>query len=712
MKEQEQRLQANADLIQSTVFDAIRALAAKNKAAYDDAGERAKKLGVNPKTFAKLITDNQENAVDYGFLRSVAQGITFGFADEIEALAKSAIGEGTYAEEVGRVRAGKAAYEGEFPVRSAAAEIAGALPSMLLPYGMAVKGAQTIGKAVLPSAMASTRGGAVAAPTFTGEGVKATAIGAGEGFLGGYGRGEGAEESFRQGLTEGAIGGVAAPVIQGAIGGGTRLIQAMQPVERVAQQRVGGTIPRGEEQRVASEIERRVAREQTVGEDLPETMADIIGGTAPKTVKATRMGGEQEFDVEASRFLVERAEDAPTRVSQAVGEFGEGLGVNVFEELDKDVLLKIRDDAAYQAYQPIREANPDLSIRGLGFDKFFDDDMISESIYNKVIGDMRRLVAGGKLEAQSIEGVPTYKEITDALKAGNAVDAPFAFFDQLQREMADIGRKGLSGETRTGGASYKGIADQMDDALRRNVDGYADAKAQYKANSDVLTASELGAKAAGKGKTAATVTRELSRLDGQAKQAYIQSALNKMVTGFDVAGTDYAARILKSGENKAKLRAMVGDQPDALYEELIERLVRERRMMTTGREMTPRSDTAQNLAIMQQQGFDITQSPMQQVQQRLLEGIVSNLPSRRSAVTQRAGELLMQTDPTTQLKTLRGVQRNLPIQRGIENIAVGGGRLARAPSLISPILDEDRRQPVTIYTDDQMRRMGLGGLLN
>lgn len=71
----------------------------------------------------------------------------------------------------------------------------------------------------------------------------------------------------------------------------------------------------------------------------------------------------------------------------------------------------------------------------------------------------------------------------------------------------------------------------------------------------------------------------------------------------------------------------------------------------------------------------------------------------------------MQTDPSQQMRTMQGIQRNLPIQRGIENIAVGGGRVARAPSLISPILDDDRRQPVKIYTDEQMRAMGLGGLL-
>jgi len=704
MSEQDQRLQANAELVQSTVFDAIRALAAKDRASFDDAGERAIKLGVKPDAFKKLILDYQNESVDYGFMRSVAQGVTFGFADEIEALAKSAVGDGTYEQEVAKVRAGKAAYEGEYPMRAMAGEIAGALPSLAFPAGLALKGATTVGKAVLPATRMAPRGAPAAAPTFTGEGIKATAVGTGEGFLGGYGRGETEAERFEKGVQEGIIGGVGGATIQSAIGGGTRLLQSMQPVDVVAQQRVASTIARGDEPRVSSEVTERLA----TGDEMPETLADIIGGQAQKTVKATRMGGEQDFDVATGKFLTERMTDAPTRVSQAVGDFGEGLGVDVFEELDADVLRLIRDDAAYKAYQPIREANPELSIRDMGFDKFFDDDMISESVYNKVVSDMRRLVAGGKMEADSIDGVPNYQAIKRALNRGRDVNAPFAFFDQVQREIADVARKGKSGETRTSGASYQGIADDMDLLLRTKVDGYADAKSAYKANSDVLTASELGKKAASKSRTAAQVEKDLSGLGEDARKAYIQSALNSLVRTFDVEGRDYATRILQSKESKAKLKALVGEQSDEVYTNLLTRLGRESRMARSGQAMTPRSDTAQNLAMMQGQGLDILQSPMQQVQQRLLEGIVSNLPSRRSAVTQRAGEMLMETAPYQQRRILSGVESQLPTQRKIENIAVGGGRAARLPSLLSPAMED---KPVTIYTDEQMRQMGMGGLL-
>ena len=701
----DQRMQQNMDLISSHVYDGIRAIKAKDQAGFEEAAKAAKALGVKSESFIKLTKDFQKNSVDYGFMRSVAQGITFGFADEIEALAKSAVGDGTYEQEVAKVRAGKAAYEGEYPMRAMAGEIAGALPSLAFPAGLALKGVTTVGKAVLPSTRLTSRGLPATAPTFTGEGLKATVVGGTEGFIGGYGRGETGEERLAQGAQEGIIGAVGAPLIQGAIGGGTRLLQAMQPVETVAQQRVASTIARGDEPRVSGEVSERVMQDDI----MPETLADIIGPEAQKTVKATRMGGESEFDTATGKFLQERMEDAPTRVSQAVGDFGEGLGVDVFEELDADLLRAIRDDAAYKAYQPIREANPAISIRDMGFDKYFNKDMISESVYNKVTADMRRLVASGKMDEDAIDGIPTYVQLMRQIKQGKNPVAPFAFFDQVQREMADMARKGLTGETRTSGASYKGIADDMDAQLRTKVEGYGDAKAQYKSNSDVLTASELGKKAASKSRTAAQVEKDLQGLGTDARKAYIQSALNALVRKFDVEGRDYATRIISSKEDKAKLKAMIGDQPDDQYVRLLNRLGRESRMAKSGQVMTPRSDTAQNLAMMQGQGFDVLQSPMQQAQQRLLEGIVSNLPSRRSAVTQRAGELLMQTNPAQQQRTLSGVQSQLPTQRLIENIAVGGGRAARIPSLISPAMQD---KPVTIYTDEEMRRMGLGSLLD
>lgn len=219
-----------ADRIDSILGDALRAKSAGNRSGVVEALKEAKRLGVNADQFKESLRDYEENKRDFGWLRSFAQGLSFGFADEVEAYGRSLAGGEDYEQELRRIRAGKAAFEGANPVTSTVAEVAGALPSALLPLGMAARGAQLAGRAVLPSAMSSARGASTAAPTFVGEGLKATAVGAGEGFIGGYGRGEGTSDRLSQGISDAAIGAVAAPVIQGAIGGVVRGAQAMRPV--------------------------------------------------------------------------------------------------------------------------------------------------------------------------------------------------------------------------------------------------------------------------------------------------------------------------------------------------------------------------------------------------------------------------------------------------------------------------------------------------
>ena len=114
--------------------------------------------------------------------RSVLQGVTFGFADELEAaIVSSGAPKGSYDEELKRIRAEQKKFEQLEPGKAIAAEIAGAIPSSL-----------------------------VAAPAALGRlGVKSVAKQAGaEGAVYGFGAGEGFEERV-SGATVGGLGGFA-----------------------------------------------------------------------------------------------------------------------------------------------------------------------------------------------------------------------------------------------------------------------------------------------------------------------------------------------------------------------------------------------------------------------------------------------------------------------------------------------------------------------
>ena len=64
--------------------------------------------------------------VDKAQFRSVMQGLTFGFADEIEAGARSMFSE-TYDEAIGKVRGKLKDYKEAFPIESTAYEVGGAM---------------------------------------------------------------------------------------------------------------------------------------------------------------------------------------------------------------------------------------------------------------------------------------------------------------------------------------------------------------------------------------------------------------------------------------------------------------------------------------------------------------------------------------------------------------------------------------------------------
>ena len=73
----------------------------------------------------------QTPKTDYGYGRAALQGLTFGFADELEARARSLAGEGRYEDILADIARSKKQFEEQSPLGSMAAEIVGGIPTML-----------------------------------------------------------------------------------------------------------------------------------------------------------------------------------------------------------------------------------------------------------------------------------------------------------------------------------------------------------------------------------------------------------------------------------------------------------------------------------------------------------------------------------------------------------------------------------------------------
>tara|TARA_R110002126_G_scaffold291347_1_gene451770 strand:+ start:728 stop:2401 length:1674 start_codon:yes stop_codon:yes gene_type:complete len=152
-----------------------------------------------------LQQESNENEVSRvgGTTRAVAQGISFGFGDEIEALFMSQIKGTSYKKEVEKIRNDIEGFRKSNPLLAYGGEIGGGVLSAI-GGGLAVRGLTAGAKA----AGAASK----AAPTLLSSAGRSAAVGAGQGALYGAGTGEGVEGR----LTGAAIGGAAGGVLSGA----------------------------------------------------------------------------------------------------------------------------------------------------------------------------------------------------------------------------------------------------------------------------------------------------------------------------------------------------------------------------------------------------------------------------------------------------------------------------------------------------------------
>ena len=159
----------------------------------------------------ELTPTSSNQGSDSQNIRTFAQGLTFGFADEIEAFVRSAVNSNaSYADTLKEVRNKINKFRQDNPVAAYGTEIAGAiLPSVaaaFIPGGQAVA-ASTVGRVgQAAKALGLGKKGQTVA--------KSSAVGAGGSGLYGFGAGEGLEDSIKSAGVSAAIGAVANPAIQ------------------------------------------------------------------------------------------------------------------------------------------------------------------------------------------------------------------------------------------------------------------------------------------------------------------------------------------------------------------------------------------------------------------------------------------------------------------------------------------------------------------
>lgn len=236
-------------------------------------------------------------------IRTAAQGLTFGTADEAEARAVSLATGRPYQEVLDEIRGKLGAYREARPIEALGAEMAGAIGPGLMTGGAGLVGT---GARLLP------RIG------------RAAAVGAAEGGLYAFGTGEGgfAERAAR--VPGGAIaGGIAAPIV------GEVAAMAMRPAQAVisiARRRLGG--------RGGAAVEAELQRlQQESGKTVDEIVQDIAAGrimaenaTLRDAVRAYRAaGGEAATTLQQAmtRRPQQTREQAMTEIQRYLSDVGD-----------------------------------------------------------------------------------------------------------------------------------------------------------------------------------------------------------------------------------------------------------------------------------------------------------------------------------------------------------------------------------------------------
>lgn len=278
------------------------------------------------------------------YARAAAQGLTFGFADEIEAAVRSAVSDKTYEEEVGKIRKDIEAFREKDPMAAYGTEIAA---SAVLPFG-AARTAGMIGGKAAQAAKAIGQRTAAAPILSSAAGGAAYGAGAAE-------SGDTLEGALTGGLLGGAIGGAVSKALprvsqeaKEMIGRGVPLTagQAMGGLPRAFEATAralpfAGGLVESAQQRAVSQFSRTAVEDalKPLGLSLPKK------ATGTEAVKAAFKQIDDAYDDLTPRLKIaggKNAENMRAAVTNSVQEGLDSVGL-ISKKQEKDINKYLKD---------------------------------------------------------------------------------------------------------------------------------------------------------------------------------------------------------------------------------------------------------------------------------------------------------------------------------------------------------------------------------
>jgi hypothetical protein len=576
----------------ATYDEVMQALRNADAAGDTEAATRLAQIAVE-------LTPKQVQPSSYGFGSAMLQGLSFGFSDEAQAKAMEAAGQGTYEQNLASIRAGKEAYEQEFPYRALGAEILGSIPTMALGGIGAVRGLQAAQR-VLPS---------ITVPRQVGAAGGAAATGAATGALTGAGtaqpgeRMEGARIGAQVGAVLGAGGQQAARIVPQVPG----IKQAIE----FGREKVG--LPTDFARRADVKLLQALQRD---GVDLNEAQRRISlikqGGYKPETI--IELGGEN------TRRLADLVSQYPG-ASQAARELAETRSAGAPERIITDFreAFRVNADAFDLSEQIIQQRN--AVSRPLYERAYQEGGVIADERFKNYfkLTPFKDAYKTAR-ELAEFDGVELPEKIDDLWKLGGP---DLRTLDYIKRGLDDVlyVKKGPTGGT------GKQILGRLEEKRREFVDlidevgplSYREARRAFAGPTEVRNAIDIG--------------KEFTKLDPRELKKQFDKLSPAEQEGFKVGvfdsirtniekgadGVDVLRRVWKSTEKQNQLRVLLGE--DA-FSDLSNRLVREKVIRETDVGMMRGSQTQPRMLL--QREFEGRDELIPQIAERGVTGATRN----------------------------------------------------------------------------------------
>jgi hypothetical protein len=494
--------------------------------------------------------------------RSLAQGATFGFADEIEAALRSGAISGPEYESIrNRLREQQKQFGFDYPATSTASEIGG---SIAAPFGAF----KLLGRAAAPVQQAIT------GTTTAGQVGRGVALGGTTGALTGAGTAE--QDVGSKALTTGVVGGVIGGGLPVGVKYATGVIKNILTASGIGDQPTAASkliadalrkdkISADEAQTILLEME-RVGVPRPVLADISKSMQDLAYSSyvIPSAQKA-----------ETARFLESRLIDQPNDIVKGlVDRAGLGKNVNGYEYLT--FLAESQQKAAAAKYPKAYN----VAVDARDFRKYVDRPVFAEAYQE---AQRRAGVYGQKLpdleQIRNAQFVPT--NVLHQIKIG---------LDRVVESNTDK----ITGKVSSYGRDVSNVRKEFNDLIKEKNPDYAKANKEFADNERIKSSFELGQTYQKLDyKEALDKLKKMNDSEKEAFRLGMMSDVNSRLENFK--GGDFTRQIFKSDKQKSLMRYAFTDP--AKYDEFAKYVDGLTGQSKTAKALMGGSQTGERLAI-------------------------------------------------------------------------------------------------------------------